>query len=581
MARPSRKDPLEDFRNFLYLVWKHLGLPDPTTLQYDIAYRLQHGPKRDIIEAFRGIGKSWITVAYTLWRLKRAPETKIEVVSASKGLADNFTTFCLQLVYAMELLSDLKPDPLIGQRSSKAQFDVGPSRESKDPSVKSVGITGQLTGTRADLIIGDDVESANNTLTPTARGRIFEAVKEFDAILKPGGEIKYLGTPQTEESLYHELVSRGYSRYIIPARFPQADLAKAYGSDLAPVITQGLTADNIGKTTEPARFSDFDLAERELSYGRSGFALQFMLDPSPNTRFKYPLRLSDLIVADVNPEVAPEKVVWAAEPSRAWDNSVPCVGFSTDRYYRPMQIVGQWINYTGSVMFIDPSGRGADETGFAVTKMLNSFLYCPAAGGFQGGYDDATLTSLANVAKTNKVNRILIEDNFGDGMYAKLFTPILASIYPCTIEEIHSTGQKEKRIIDTLEPVLNRHRLILDPKVIQRDYESAQVYPAEQRRTYMLAYQLSRITRDRGSLPHDDRVEALSGSVAYWAEQMATNEDSRMEERKSELLEADLERFLEHAVGGAENNGNRTSWIHLPGRKTEPLGFIYQDETNR
>ena len=28
---------ITDFRNFLYITWKHLRLPEPTTIQYDIA----------------------------------------------------------------------------------------------------------------------------------------------------------------------------------------------------------------------------------------------------------------------------------------------------------------------------------------------------------------------------------------------------------------------------------------------------------------------------------------------------------------------------------------------------------------
>ena len=66
---PIAKDPLSDFRKFLFVIWKHLNLPDPTPVQYDIAYNLQHGDKRMIIQAFRGVGKSWITSAYVVWPL--------------------------------------------------------------------------------------------------------------------------------------------------------------------------------------------------------------------------------------------------------------------------------------------------------------------------------------------------------------------------------------------------------------------------------------------------------------------------------------------------------------------------------
>ena len=90
------KDPLSDFRKFLFVIWKHLNLPDPTTVQYNIAYNLQDGDKLMIIQAFRGVGKSWITSAYVVWLLYMNPQLNILVVSASKSRSDDFTTFTLR-----------------------------------------------------------------------------------------------------------------------------------------------------------------------------------------------------------------------------------------------------------------------------------------------------------------------------------------------------------------------------------------------------------------------------------------------------------------------------------------------------
>ena len=49
-----------DFKLFLQALWTQLDLPNPTRAQYAIADYLQHGPKRLQIQAFRGVGKSWI-----------------------------------------------------------------------------------------------------------------------------------------------------------------------------------------------------------------------------------------------------------------------------------------------------------------------------------------------------------------------------------------------------------------------------------------------------------------------------------------------------------------------------------------
>ena len=198
----------EDFPVFLGLCWVHLNLPIPTPVQQDIARYIQCGPRRRMIQAFRGVGKSWITSAYVCWRLLRHPQINILVVSASKERSDQFTTFTLMILRDMDILKHLYPEQ--HQRNSKISFDVAPAEADHAPSVKSVGILGQMTGSRADLIIADDSESPNNSDTQMMREKLAERVKEFDAVLKPGGEIVYLGTPQTEDSLYNRLEDRGY-----------------------------------------------------------------------------------------------------------------------------------------------------------------------------------------------------------------------------------------------------------------------------------------------------------------------------------------------------------------------------------
>ena len=536
-------EQLKDFRNFMYIVWKHLNLPDPTPVQYDMAEFIQNCPRRSIIEAFRGVGKSYITAAFVVHQLLLDPQKKFMVVSASKQRADDFSTFTQRLILELPICQHLIATS--EQRWSKIAFDVRPALASGSPSVKSVGITGQLTGSRADIIIADDIEVPNNSMTQMMREKLGEAVKEFDAVLKPEGKILYLGTPQCEMSLYNTLTERGYQMRVWTARYPSIEYAeKAYGERLAPMMWKAMreAANPIdGQPVDPKRFDDDDLLERELSYGRSGFALQFMLDTSLSDTDRYPLKLSDLMVMSIDKDKAPEKLVYGVMKEV---KDLPNVGLSGDKFFAPEALLGSYVDYDGSVLVIDPSGRGQDETAYAVVKMLNGYLYVAACGGIKGGYSEQTLTKLAHIAKDHKVNMLLIESNFGDGMFTELIKPILKKIYPVTTEEVRHSKQKELRIIDTLEPVMNQHKLIIDPKVIQQDFDSVQHHPTEKAQKYMLTYQLTRVTKERGSLAHDDRLDALAMGVAYWVEQMAADVDMEMRERKEQALLNELDKFV-------------------------------------
>ena len=533
---------LKNFKNFLYLCWKFLKLPEPTLIQYDIADYIQTKERRLVVEAFRGVGKSWITSAYVCHQLLLNPQKNILVVSASKSRADDFSTFTQRLVNEMPILQHLIPRD--DQRHSKISFDVAPAIASHSPSVKSMGITGQLTGSRADLIIADDVESANNSQTQLMRDRLSETVKEFDAIIKPDvGRIIFLGTPQTEMSLYNTLEERGYKTKIWTALYPDKTQTVGYGHKLSSIISE--VTDKEGKPTDPERFDDVDLMERLSSYGRSGFNLQFMLDTTMSDSNRYPLKLNDLIVASgcSTWKEAPAKIQWASgtEQLKGIDPEIPNVGLKGDYFVAPMYTSPEYAPFEGVAMSIDPAGRGEDKTAYAVLKMLHGVLYLTDVGALEGGYSDSTLEQLSSIAKRNKVNYVVIESNFGDGMATALLKPVMAKIHPCEIEEVRHNIQKEKRIIDTLEPIMNGHRLVVDEQLIKDDFK---LEPNHQ-----LFRQLTRITKDRGALRHDDQIDALAIAANYWVERMDRDQTLSYNQHKDELINKDLDKFMQHTIG--------------------------------
>lgn len=532
-----------DFVFFLFVLWKALSLPVPTRCQIDMAKKLSAGDnRRFILQAFRGIGKSFITCAFVVWKLWNNPDLKFMIVSASKERADANSIFIKRIIDLMPQLQELKPKQ--GQRDAVISFDVGPAKPDHSPSVKSVGITGQLTGSRADILIADDVEVPNNSATQAARDRLSELVKEFDAILKPGGTIIYLGTPQNEMTLYRELEGRGYTTTIWPARYPRDKKDwQSYGDRLAPMLQAELEEDPESfywRPTDEVRFDDTDLKERELSYGKAGFALQFMLNPNLSDAEKYPLKLRDLIVADLDPASSPMVYQWLPNTQNKRED-VPNVGLMGDSYHTYQTVGSAFSSYTQKILVIDPSGRGKDETGYAVLYQLNGYIFAMEVGGMRGGYEDSTLEALAKIGRKWKVNEYVIEGNFGDGMYLELFKPVAARIHPAAVTEVKSKGQKELRICDVLEPIMGSHRLIVNAAAIVQDYQTASDKDGVRNPIYSLFYQMTRISRERGALAHDDRLDALAIGVQFFVESMAKDANKGEREVTEEWLEEQME----------------------------------------
>jgi hypothetical protein len=544
----------EDFKVFLRLVWAYLRLPSPTPIQLDIADYLQNGPQRSIVMAFRGVGKSWITAAFVMWLLFRNVQLSIMVVSASKDRADNFSIFVLRVLEEMPELMHLYP--LASQRASSKAFDVAGAQPDQAPSVRSIGMFGQMTGGRADVLIPDDVEVPNNSETPASREKLAHRVTEFDAILKPEtGFVKGLGTPQTEETVYSTLETRGYEIRVWPAEFPDSKAVERYGTRLAPMVAAALDRNPAlaGEPTEPRRFPTDVLARNKLN-GRAYYALQFMLDTTLADAELYPLKLKDLMIWDINPDEGPEKFVWASGPQQVLEE-LTAVGFTGDRFHAPLDCSRdergniQHRKFQGAAMHIDPSGRGKDECAYAVTKMLNGYIFLVASGAVLD-YSEASLSALAHIAKKHQVNEVVVESNFGDGMFTALLKPVMSKVYPCTITEERVSGQKEKRMLDALEPVLASHKLVVDRKVVEEDYTSTLHHPLDKQNSYRLFYQLTRLTSIRGCLVHDDRLDALAAAVQYWVNSMSRDVDKALDAHRAEALDEALKQFVSNTAQG-------------------------------
>lgn len=538
-----RPELVADFRVFLFLVWRHLGLPSPSPIQYDIARYLQHGPRRKMVMAFRGVGKSWIYAAYILWRLYCEPDAKILLVSASKAAADQLSTFVRRLIAEMPIAASLRPRP--GARDGASAFDVGPARAAKDPSVRAVGITGQITGGRADEILADDIETASNALTQAARDKLSEAVREFEAVIRPGGGITYLGTPQTRRSIYRALPERGYDVRIWPAEIPADETV--YGGRLAPYVAKEIIhGAPAGAPLDPERFDHDELASRREAYGEAGYALQFLLDERETERSRHPLRLGDLIVMDLKAHQGPVSVRWGGPELDFADDP----GLDGDLFRAPAEVSQDWSAYGASVLGVDPSGRGADETAYVVLRSLNGRLFLTAAGGLSDGYEDSTLAHLAQICAASRVGRVVVESNFGDGMFQRLLSPHLSRAGArATVEEVRSQSRKELRMAGALEPVMAQHRLVVDRAVVIGDLGETAATPARG-----LFFQIARLTRDPRALSHDDRIDALAIAVAALRDAMRKDTERAAEGVRARRLKGEL-RAINGVARGTRRSG--------------------------
>lgn len=531
---------------FITLLMRELVMADaPTPVQLQICDYLENGPKRRVIAAFRGCGKSTLSAMYLLWKLYHEPDEKILVISASMSRAEAMTAWMLQTIGRVPWLKHMEPDSHDG-RYSRINFDVGTCRNiEQSPSVRAAGITGQITGSRASTILVDDCETPQTCLTQVQREKLRGSLNELEAILKPGDtpEIVYLGTPHSStDSIYFALQRElNYDMRMWPARVP-ADTTPYKGA-LAPLIERRVGQAN-GRPTD-TRFSDDELLQRELSMSPMQWKLQFLLDATLSDIERYPLRCADLMVATID-QYLPEVVVYEKAKHLALDD-LPCVGMAHDpRFYRPAQVEGTVPSAeVPTVMALDPAGGGSDEFAWAIVKAWAGNYYLVESGGRLGGVSENLWQKIASLAKQHHVNEILVETNFGGlEVYAQLLKPYLVKAgAQCRVEPIRSNQRKELRIIDTLAPVMQTHRAVVDRRVVEQDAELLKAAVEDKDSSYSLFFQMTRLTADRGSLLHDDRLDAWAMCIQWFQEQAAQDQRSQQQTRYQELLEAEVADF--------------------------------------
>jgi len=537
------------FKIFMKDCFRELKGFETDKLQQDIAGFMQETDRLQMVQAQRGQAKSMIGGSYVVWRLIQDPSTRVLIISAGSDVANEIATWVKLIIDNWDILECLKPDRSHGDRTSASAFDVHwmIKGTDKSPSVRSIGITSNLAGRRADLILADDIESSKNGLTALQREQLTHLSKDFPNICSVG-KILYLGTPQTTDSLYNGLEERGYNVRVWPGRYPTRDEEVFYGERLAPYIQKKLIDDKDlrtgggvngkrGQPTSELIKDEEQLTADELEMGDAYFDLQVMLNTTKSDLRLYPLNTRKLLILDVPVDKNVGDMVWLPNPDKK-------MSYDYEVYY-PHNVSVETFEYEGKMMYIDPAGGGAngDETVAVVSYLLHGYVFIPEMLALQGGYDEGVFIDIAEAALRNGVRTIVVEENFGKGAFAVMLRPVVQRVFkeagkqfPEVVDDWVNTN-KEKRIIDTLEPIMARGKLVLSPEVLEYDRVSVKKYPSKHQDDYRLMYQMSKIQVGKRSLKHDDRLDSLSGAVRHWLERLNVDPVKRINETKLDFGE--------------------------------------------
>lgn len=549
------------FVDFAHDGMRFLGFP-LTDMQADISEYMENGPRLRMVMAQRGEAKSTLAALYAVWRIIQRPSTRVLIVSGGEKQASEVATLVIRLITTWEILEYLRPDRQAGDRSSVEAFDVHYALKGidKSPSVACVGITANLPGKRADLLIPDDIETNKNSMTATERAKLMQFSKEFSSICTHG-DILYLGTPQSKDSIYNSLPGRGFQIRIWPGRYPTSEEVEKYGDRLAPYLLDRIKADPTlqtgcgidgtrGAPADPARYTEDDLIEKELDKGPEDFSLQHMLDTSLSDAARQQLKLSDLLVANFDWEQIPEMMAYLAAPQQKVDLPrdfpVPMA-----QMYHPVQVPCEFVKPGVRMMALDPAGGGADEIGCGVSTAIGPYIHSLYATGWKGGLTEENADKIADKVKEYGVTIVECESNMGHGLFEinlrahfekrkiGYTNPITMEVFPpdpyfgsVGVTGRYSTNQKEKRIIDGVVSAMQRHRVVIHKGVFEGDAEAGKQHGADKRSSYSLFQQISAITLDRNSLQHDDRIEAWAASIVYWKHVLALDETKAAQARR-------------------------------------------------
>ena len=533
----------KDFPLFADIIFKEtLQLGGITDLQRDFCETLQKSKAdRLFLSCFRGFGKSYLLALFAVWTLYNDPDEKIIVVSASSPRSKDFVRFCKDVILKTPLLEGMISTNRRGQdlRTSIYSFDCVGSKPSQFASLKAVGITGQVTGSRATMVIYDDVEISTNSQTESARFKLAEAMKESNALLLPKGRIMIIGTPQSRFSIYNSM--DGFKTFKYPIYYPDPLSYK----NLAPYLAKKVKKDKklLNTITETERFTKDDINSRHEAYGKSQFALQYQLDTKLLDELLFPLQSRNIRIVPIGLEKAYTKYKFGG----TFEEKGYTLGIgkpSTENMYPYDQIICS----------IDTAGKGICENSSTILKTLGGNVFIADSMNHKDGFTDETFNEILKMCKRHYVSLIVVESNYSNGLWANLLIKHLKEEkLEIGVEEIFSKGKKAKRIVASVEPFLTAGKLYADKDWFIREMSN----PHQN-----LFQQLESIDPESLTSNQDDRADSLALGLAHLQSNLGVNEDRADERYRTRLLEMELESVIHSKDFFSQKitRGNFGSW---------------------
>lgn len=199
-----------DFATFFY-AWAELKGWSVPPLHIKICDWLNNYGRDGLLMIFRGAAKSTIVAVYQAYRLWQDPRWRMLDWAADDNLATKLSRDVRDV-----LTRHPYTQGLLAGKCAEHQFWVNGSDDLRNASVTAYGVMSNVTGSRADEIIHDDIEVPRNIASPDLREKLRSRVSDGTYILVPGGQSLYVGTPHCHESIYSDIEANGANVLRIP-----------------------------------------------------------------------------------------------------------------------------------------------------------------------------------------------------------------------------------------------------------------------------------------------------------------------------------------------------------------------------